>query len=151
MDQGVDHPVKEVLPSAHMSAMSNPIKTLIAAAAMALILTSATGCSDGLNPVGVVVTDQEREAYEAARFQTPEGKAAAEKELARLSLSARSRPGDTSSLDVDDVLLRPKDWPVLAKGKLCEYTAALVNNADRDGNAVPAEARAAAKRILARC
>ena len=129
--------------------MSNPKRTLLAVAASALILAAVTGCSDGLNPVGVIVTDQEREAYEAARFQTPEGKAAAEKELARIN--ARTTTTVSASPDVNDVLLRPKDWPALAQGKLCEYTATLVTNADRNGNAVPDEARAAANRILANC
>lgn len=109
----------------------------------------ATGCSDGVNPVGAVVTEEEREAYEAARFRTPEGKAAAERELARITAGAL--PGHSGAPDVNDVLLRPADSPEIAQGKLCEYTATLIGNADRDGSAVPEKARVAATRILERC
>lgn len=129
--------------------MSTVRRTLTAAAVAAVFLALATGCSDGVNPVGAVVTIEEREAYEAARFQTPEGKAAAERELARIT--AGDLPGHSSAPDVNDVLLHPADRPEMAKGKLCEYTATLIGNADRDGTAVPEKARAAAKRILERC
>jgi hypothetical protein len=33
--------------------------------------------------------------------------------------------------------MRTADWPELAQGKLCEYTATLIGNADRDGTPVP--------------
>jgi hypothetical protein len=131
----VDHPVKEAPFSAHMSAMSTVRKTLAAAAAAAALLTLATGCSDGVNPTGTVITTEDREAYEAARFQTPEGKAAADRELARITTGAL--PGRSAAPDVNDVLLRPADWPEMAQGKLCEYTATLIGNADRDGTVVP--------------
>jgi hypothetical protein len=122
--------------------MSNVRKTFTAAAA-AVFLTLATGCSEGVNPVGAVATNEDREAYEAARFLIPEGKAAADRELARISSGAR--PGRLVAPDVNDVLRRPQDCPAAAQGKLCEYTATLMGNADRDGTAVPEKVRAAAK------
>lgn len=149
LDQGWTTLVIEAILSVHMSFMSNVRKAVTTMAAAAVFLTVATGCSDGINPVGVVVTDQEREAYEAARFGTPEGNAVADRELARMT------SGNLYSVpvtpDVNSVLLRPGDWPELAKGKLCEYTATLIGNADRDGTAVPEKARTAANRILERC
>jgi hypothetical protein len=149
----MDHSVKEVLASAHMRRMSNSKMTLVTLAAAAVFLSVATGCSDGHMATNYVITPEERAAYEKARFGTPEAQAAADQELARMSVRAmpqgvHAAPGATATADV---LLYPAEWPARANGKLCEYTAALINNADRDGNAVPDKARAAAKKILNRC
>ncbi|TSE15016.1 hypothetical protein B1A87_002880 [Arthrobacter sp. KBS0703] len=94
--------------------MSTVRKTLATAAAAGALLALATGCSDGVNPTGTVITAEDREAYEAARFQTPEGRAAADRELARITTGAL--PGRSSAPDVNDVLLRPADWPEMAQG-----------------------------------
>ncbi|ACL42369.1 conserved hypothetical protein (plasmid) [Pseudarthrobacter chlorophenolicus A6] len=145
----MDHPGKVQVPSAHIRPMSNARKTLSAVAAAAAILTAATGCSAGIEPVGGVVSKEDREAYETAHFLTPEGKASADQELAKIT--GKAAEDRSSAAYVNDVLLRPADWPELAHGKLCEYTAALIGDADRDGTAVPEKARAAANRILADC
>lgn len=129
--------------------MSTLGKTLTCMSAASMILTSATGCSDGINPVGVTVTEEEREAYEKARFLTPEGKAAAEQELARIH--GQAIPADTATPDVNDALMHPEDWPGLAGSKLCEYTAALISTAHRSGTAVPEKATLSVERILERC
>jgi hypothetical protein len=146
---GVDHPVKETPQSAHMSRMSNPRKTLIALAAAALVLTSATGCSDGQRAAAVDVTPESRAAYEAARFGTPDGKIASSLALARLTAETK---GDSAAAGgVANTLLNPKQWQAQAHTKLCEYTSTLMNNADRDGTAVSERTRAMAKQILDRC
>jgi hypothetical protein len=145
----VDHPVKEALLSAHMSAMSNPKKTLIALAAASVFLASATGCSTGPAPAGTAITDEERASYEAARFGTAEAQSAANQELARLSATALQDP--SAAEGVLDSLLRPNEWSALAKDKLCGYTATILRNADRDGTVVSAKVRAAADRVLDRC
>jgi hypothetical protein len=108
--------------------MSTVRKTLATAAAAVALLALATGCSDGVNPTGMVITPEDREGYEAARFQTPEGKAAADREMTRITSGAL--PGHSAAPDVNDVPLRPADWPEVAQGKLCEYTAALIGNAE---------------------
>lgn len=127
--------------------MSTPRIALIVLAAAAVSLAASGGFSDGSPRTSGVISPSEREAYEEANFNTPEGKLAAE--LAQLS--AGTHPESPAVPDVNDALLHPKEWPVLAKGKLCEYTATLMGNADRDGTAVPETARGAAKRILDRC
>lgn len=100
--------------SAHMSVMSIPNMALVAAAAVAVFSLTTTDFSDGTNPVGAEVAAEEREAYEAARFLTPEGKAVAEEGLARITAKTDQA---TSGADVlNDALLRPHDWPALAQG-----------------------------------
>lgn len=146
---GVDHPVKETPDSAHMRRMSITGKTLTALASAALILTSATGCSDGQSGAGINVTPESRAAYEEARFGTSDAKIAASLELARLAAATKAE--GAAAEGVKNTLLNPKQWQSQAHGKLCEYTAALMNNADRDGTAVSERTRAAAKLILDRC
>lgn len=148
MDQG-RIAVKETPASAHMSRMSNPRKTLIALAAAALVLSAATGCSDGQRTAAVDVTPESRAAYEAARFGTPDAKIASSLELARLAAETKS---DSPAADgIANTLLNPQKWQAQAHAKLCEYTATLMKNADRDGTAVSERTRNAAKLILDRC
>jgi hypothetical protein len=132
-----------------MSRMSNPRKTLIALASAALILTAATGCSDGQRTASVDVTPESRAAYEAARFGTPDGKIASSLALARISADAKAQGAAAGG--VANTLLNPKQWQAQAHTKLCEYTSTLMNNADRDGTAVSERTRAMAKQILDRC
>lgn len=141
--------VKETPGSVHMSRMSNPRKTLIALAAAALVLTAVTGCSDGQRTANVDVSPEGRAAYEMARFGTDDAKIASSLELARMTAETKS---DSPAADgVANTLLNPKQWQTQAHAKLCEYTATLMANADRDGTAVSERTRSMAKRILERC
>lgn len=126
-----------------MTAMSISKMAFVAAAAAAVFSVSTTEFSVGINPV----TAQKREAYEAARFLTPEGKTASDSEMERLTY--KGVPAADSPL-VNDALLHSESWPELAQGKLYGYTATLMANAERDGTGVP-EARTAADRILQDC
>jgi hypothetical protein len=144
----VDHPVKEAPDAAHMSRMSNPRKPLIALASAVLVLTAATGCSDGQRTANVDVTPESRAAYEEARFGTPDAKIASSLELARLTAETKA---DSPAAGVANTLLNPQKWQSQAHAKLCEYTAELMKNADRDGTAVSERTRTTAKLILDRC
>lgn len=145
----MDDLVKEAPDAAHMSRMSNPGKTLIALASAALVLTAASGCSDGQRTAAVDVTTESRAAYEEARFGTPDAKIASSLELARLT--AETKADSPAAGGVANTLLNPQKWQSQAHAKLCEYTAALMKNADRDGTAVSERTRMTAKLILDRC
>lgn len=121
--------------------MSTSKKTLTALAAAAFILAAATGCSGAGTYPGTVVSDAEREEYESARF----GTASVPQVTENLSTSTAAASA------VTEVLLHPQDWPSLAHGKLCEYTAALIQDAEDGGTVIPEKSRAAAERILKRC
>ena len=133
------------LHSAHIGLMSKPKRTSFIVATMALTLVSVTGCS----AANSVVTEEDREAFEATRFPTPEGQSAADGEQTRAS-SNTAQPGSVVP-DLNDVLLHPEEWRAVARGKLCEYTTSLMSNAARDGTAVPESTQRAAEGILERC
>ncbi|WP_354214734.1 hypothetical protein [Arthrobacter sp. UYCo732] len=124
-----------------MTAMSSPKKTFTVLAAAAVFLTAVTGCRES-------VTTADRDAYESARFGTPEAKVAADQELERLN--ARSS-ATSPAPDMIDVLLHPGEWPDVGKKTLCEYTTKLMDDARRNGNAVPERVRGAAEKVLERC
>lgn len=134
LDQEVDHPSKELLLSAHMTAMRSTKKTFIILSATAYLLVAVTGCA------GASVTDEQRAAYEELHFGSQHT------EQSDLSASSPA-PADA----VMATLAHPSQWPTQAHGKLCDYTRTLLSNADRDGTAVPDKSRAAAERILEHC
>jgi hypothetical protein len=146
---GVDQPVKGTILSAHMSDMSNPKKMILMLAFTTLILTAATGCSDGQRTANTDITPESRAAYEQTHFDTPDGKLASSLEVARLA--AETKADSAAAGGVANTLLNPQKWQAQAHAKLCEYTTTLMNNADRDGTVVSARTRAAAKLILDRC
>ncbi|MFB9714127.1 hypothetical protein [Arthrobacter methylotrophus] len=129
--------------------MSNHKKILIALASAALILTAATGCSDGQRNANADVTPESRAAYEQAHFDTPDAKIASSLALAKISADAKAQGAAAGG--VANTLLNPNQWKAQAHTKLCEYTKTLMNNADRDGTAVSERTRAMAKMILDRC
>lgn len=139
-----DHPVRRVPDAAHISPMRPAPKTLAALFTAALIAAGSTGCT------GPVITDQDRAAYESARFES--GTPAAAEPLSAQVARARTSPALIVPPEVPDVTLPPMArWPAAAKSTLCEYTAKLINNAQQSGSTVPERLQASARRVLDKC